>query len=233
MIGFNLQTRRWKPGGGAVPLWERAAIYLFFFVATPVTLLVAGWWGAAALAMYARLPISDEQIAACAWGGLALGLALSISRTGTWLRRFYHIPLRLAAALYAFWCAIATAWFMGLPFGNLLLGACAGAYMGRRAVYATAGKPKSSNVARHTALFAACFTALAALGIGVLAIREPYTLAFARRILGTARFMPDGSADVVLVALAVAGLLALQYGITWLAARVASRLPGGTLVGQT
>jgi hypothetical protein len=213
--------------GSEVPPWERAAIAVFFFVATPLTLLVAAWWGAASLAMYGRLPISDAHIAAFAWGGLALGLALSITRTRIWLQRFYRVPLSLAAIVYAFWSAIATAWFMGLPFGNLLLGACAGAYMGRWVVHNQGTGVTASGAARRAALFASSVTGLAALGIGILAIREPYTLAFARRILGTARFMPDGSADVLLVTAAVAGLLALQYGITWMAARVAAALPGG------
>ena len=85
--------------------------------------------------------------------------------------------------------------------------------------------PAFSGPPSFAPLFPAALTALAALGIGLLAMREPYILAFARQALGTGRFMADSAADAALVAIAVTGLFALQFGVTWAFAQAAMRLP--------
>lgn len=208
-----------------MPNWERALIGAFIAIVVPVSLLVVGWWGAATLSMSRILPLSDGPIAAAAIAGLTVGVLLVIWRLPHWARAFYTAPLALIVPVYLVWTAIATAWFMGLPFGNLCLGCTAGGYAARRALHRGQSSQAAGEAIARTALAAATTTALAALGIGLLAMREPYTLAFARQALGTSRFVADSAADALIVTVAVLGLFVAQYGATRLVGHLALRLP--------
>lgn len=210
-----------------MPGWERALAGAGVAVAVPVSLSVAGWWVSASLALSGLLQIGDTHIAMSALAGLIGGVMLDIVFLGRWVRSFYAVPLVAMVPLYLFWTAIATAWFMGLPFGNLTLGTLAGAYMGRRALHAGADEWEFRRQALVTALVAANVTGLAALGIGLLAMREPYTLAFARRILGLEGLVSAQSADVVIVTGAVLALSVVQFLLCRGASECAFRLGGG------
>jgi hypothetical protein len=186
--------------------------------------MVIGWWGSASLLMTGVLGVTDAQIAVAAGVALALGLLLDLAFLPTWIAAFYQVDLRLLAPIYLFWTVIATAFFMGLPLGNLLLGTAAGAYIGRRAVNPAIPSVDAWRLVSRTSLFAAGVTSAAALGIGLLAAREPYILAPFRRLLGLDQAAAAFTADLAIVAVAVALLAGIQFWLTRLSADLTMRL---------
>ena len=204
--------------------WEKVLVGGFIGAAVPFTLMVIGWWGSASLLMAGLLSVTDAQIALVAWLGLALGLLLDFALLRRWVGVFYQVDLRLLAPLYLFWTAVATAFFMGLPLGNLLLGTAAGAYVGRRVVNVAVPGPDGRRLVGCTSLFTAGVTSAAALGIGLLAVREPYTLAPLRRLLGLDQTTAILTVDLAIVAAAVVLLAVIQFWLTRLSAAVTIRL---------
>jgi hypothetical protein len=207
-----------------VSRWEKALIGAMLGAAVPFTLLVIGWWGSASLLMTGALRVSDAEISVAAGVGLSLGLLFDLAFLRRWIAVFYRADLRLLVPVYLFWTAIATAFFMGLPMGNLLLGSAAGVYAGRRAANTAMPEPDAWGLVTRTSLFAAGVTSAAALGIGLLAAREPYTLAPFRRLLGLDQASAILTADLAIVAMAVVLIAAIQFWLTRLSAAVAMRL---------
>lgn len=204
--------------------WEKALVGGFIGAAVPFTLMVIGWWGSASLLMAGLLRVTDAQIAAAAWSGLALGLLLDLALLRRWIGAFYRVDLRLLAPIYLFWTAVTTAFFMGMPLGNLLLGTAAGAYAGRRTVNAAIPGADRWRLVGRISLFTAGVTSVAALGIGLLAAREPYTLAPFRRLLGLDQAAATLTVDLAIVVVAVVLLAAIQFWLTRLSAAVTMRL---------
>ena len=204
--------------------WEKALVGGFIGAAAPFTFMVIGWWGSASLLMAGLLRVTDAQIAMAACLGLALGLLLDLAFLRRWIGAFYRVNLRLLAPIYLCWTAIATAFFMGLPLGNLVLGTAAGAYVGRRAVNGAIQRPDRWRLVGRTSLFTAGVTSAAALGIGLLAAREPYTLAPFRRLLGLDQAATTLTVDLAIVSVAVVLLAAVQFWLTRLSAVVTMRL---------
>jgi hypothetical protein len=203
---------------------EKVLVGGFVGAAVPFTLMVVGWWGSASLLMTGLLRVTDAQIAAAAWAGLALGLLLDFACLRKWIDGFYYVDLRLLAPVYLFWTVIATAFFMGLPLGNLLLGAVAGAYIGRRAVNISLAPAAIGPLVRRVSIFTGIITSAAALGIGFLAAREPYTLAPFRRLLGLERVEGTMVVDLGIVSVAVLVLAGIQVRLTRQSAVAALRL---------
>jgi hypothetical protein len=207
-----------------VSRWEQFLVGVFIAAAVPFTLTLIGWWGSASLLMAGLLRVTDSQIVMAACLGLALGLVLDLVLLRRWIGGFYRVDLRLLLPLYLLWTAMATAFFMGLPLGNLLLGTVAGLYIGRRAVYAAMPDPDRRRLAGQASLFTAGTTSAAALGIGLLAAREPYTLAPFRRLLGLDQEAATIMVDLAIVAVAVVLIAASQFWLTRLSAAVTIRL---------
>jgi hypothetical protein len=203
---------------------EKALVGAFIGAAAPFTLMVIGWWGSVSLLMIGMLPVSEAQIAVAAWLGLSLGLLLDLVLLRRWVGKFYQVDLRILGPLYLFWTAVATAFFMGLPLGNLILGTAAGAYIGRRAVNTPMPGADRWRLVGRASLFTAGVTSTAALGIGLLAVREPYTLAPFRRLLGLEQGAATLLLDLAIVVVAVVLLSAIQFWMTRLSAVVAMRL---------
>jgi hypothetical protein len=207
-----------------VSRWEKVLVGGFVGAAVPFTLMVIGWWGSASLLMSGLLRVTDAQIAVVALVGLALGLLLDLLFLRRGIAAFYRVDLRLLAPIYLFWTATATAFFMGLPLGNLLLGTVAGAYVGRRAVNGAMQGPDRWRLVGRTSLCTAGVTSAAALGIGLLAAREPYTLAPFRRLLGLDQAAATVTVDLAIVVVAVVLLAVIQFWLTRLSAVVTMRL---------
>jgi hypothetical protein len=201
--------------------WERIIIGIFSSLACAVSLLVLVWWISASLSIYHLLPISDQGIAIAALVGLGLGIFLDVLFLKTWIARFYSVDWRLAAPLYLFWVAIATAWFMGLPLGTLILGTAAGLYIGRRYRHAGTSAADFARQAGQASLLVALVTGMASLGIGLLALGETYVLAAIQRIVGTSAGAATLGVGVGIVLVLCLVLVALQYWCTRTAAKFA------------
>lgn len=200
---------------------ETIIIALVIGVLSPLLLFVLFWWMAAALAINHILPISESNVAAAAFTGLALGLALDIRYLKKWIPRFYRVDLRLLLLVYLFCSAIAMAFFMGLPFGNLALGTLAGIYIGRRGYHAGYTRDLFQNAAKKAGLFTALVTGLEALPIGLLALRETAVLEILQTVTGLDQSTIKGPPGAVFIVILSASLMGIQFLLSRVAARLA------------
>ena len=112
---------------------ESLLVGVFLCLTVPFVFFVAGWWGSAGLYLYHVIAIPEKGIAVCAFAGLALGIAVTVLKLRRWVAGFYAAPHSITVPFYLFWFAVMTAFFMGVPLGNVALGALVGLYVGRRA----------------------------------------------------------------------------------------------------
>ena len=204
---------------------EATVIGLVIGLLCPAALFVLFWWMAAAVAIYNVLPVTDSCIAIAAFTGLAAGLALDVLYLKRWTSRFYHAGAQCMVLVYLFWSAVAVAFFMGLPFGNLVLGTLAGLYVGRRQHHAGASTDVFASAARNASVFTALVTGVEALPIGLLALREGIVLETLRATAGLAPSAASGPLGVVLVITLSVLLVVIQFASTHTAAVIAFR-PG-------
>ena len=115
--------------------------------------------------------------------------------------------------VYLFYAVGMFGFFMGVPVFNVLLGALAGFYSGRRAHHSGLAAPQAERLSRLTALFAAGVLALACTAALVLAACSSSTPADIAGLLGLG-FTPTMGA--ILGVSAVLGVI-LILGEYWLA----------------
>ncbi len=204
---------------------ESTIVGLFIGIICPSSLFVLFWWVAAALTIYGVFSIPESRIAAPAFTGLGLGILLDILGLKNWITRFYCLDVKLAVLAYLFWSAVAVAFFMGLPFGNIALGTLAGLYVGRKQYYAGASRDLFARSARNVSIFTALVTSAEALPIGVLALGEQSVAAALRAVAGLDQFVTTGLMGVGLVGVGCLALMAVQFWCTRTAATLAFR-PG-------
>jgi hypothetical protein len=202
---------------------ETVLIGVVIAIICPASLFVFLWWTAAALSLYHLLPVPENIIAIAAFAGLAIGIILDIFYLKKWMARFYAVNTKLLLAAYTFWSAVAVALFMGLPFGNIAWGMCAGLYVGRRQYHAGSPPRQFARAARNVSLFTAAVTSAEALTIGFLALREELVGQILRSATALGQPMtafPVGIAFVITLSVI---LLAIQFWCTRTAARFAFR----------
>ncbi|AZR74310.1 hypothetical protein BBF96_13405 [Anoxybacter fermentans] len=203
---------------------ELSIIGVFVGVMCPLSLFVFGWWLVALLSVYNILNISDNVIVGIAFAGLGVGIILDILGLKNLISRFYTLELRWLVLVYIFWSCIAVAFFMGLPFGNIVLGIIAGVYIGRKHYYAGTSKDLFAMSARYVGIFAALITGILASAIGFMALNDRYTL---RMIYSSVGLKPSSITDVanaILVGMGCVVLVVLQFWCTKFAAMFAFRL---------
>jgi hypothetical protein len=189
-----------------------------------VTLLFVGWWGTAALSIYGLWPISERTIAVAAFSGAGLGILLDVLFLRRWVASFYTWAPRWLALLYLSGSAVAVALLMGLPFLNVIWGALAGAYVGRRVHYGEASDAALRRVARVAGAFTALVTGLEALPIGLMALNEGIAVRTIRAATGWSAEQVAGAHGVLLIIVLCLVLMALQMCCTRAAARLAFQL---------
>jgi hypothetical protein len=187
----------------------------------PFLTFVLFWWTSAALAMSRIVRLSDRGIAAAALAGLVLGIILDALCLKRWIACFYSTSVKIIVPVYLCCSVIALASFMGLPFGNLVLGALAGAYVGRRVYYADGGGDSLARIGRRVGVFTAVITGTEAFLIGLLALQETTAVRVLQRGLGMDRAAIAGPRGVGLVIFVCVALMALQFWCTTAAARFA------------
>lgn len=187
----------------------------------PLLTFVLCWWTSAALAIYGIVRISERAIATATYSGLALGLVLDAIWLRRWIARCYGVSVRLMIVLYLVCSAVAVAFFMGLPAGNLILGTMAGGYMGRREHHTASDRESFSRIIRRTGLFTATITGVEALLIGLLALREKTVGRVLHVGLGMDETAISGPKGVGLVVVLCLALAIFQFWCTRAAGRLA------------
>ncbi len=200
---------------------ESAIVGLFMGIMCPVSLLVLGWWISASLAIYHLLPLRESDIATAAFIGLGLGIGLDLCCLKAWKPRFYRLDVWLTVPVYLFWSAMAVAFFMGLPLGNLALGTLAGVYVGRRQRHAGVSGGAFLESARSVGLFTAIVTGAEALPIGVLSLREQMVVETLQAVTGLDQIALTGPIGLGLVGLGCLALMVVQFWCTRTAAAFA------------
>jgi hypothetical protein len=225
---------------------ESLLVGVFLCLTVPFVFFVVGWWGSAGLYLYHVIAIPEKGIAVCAFAGLALGIALTLLFLKRWVAGFYAMPAVVTVAFYLFWFAVMTAFFMGVPIGNVALGALVGLYVGRKARLSSHCEPaaieggsgsfegESSSCGggadsfhrdtRNAALFTAAVTAGAYVFLGILAVQEQHTLRTLLSFVGVGGLAATSAGRIGVVALAVPALALLEYHLTRVSAHAGYRL---------
>jgi len=168
----------------------------------PVLLFVGFWWITATLHIAQILHISEGGIAIAAFSGLALGIVLDLLYLRRWISRFFLLDLRLIALVYLFCSVIALSFFMGLPIGNLVLGALAGIYIGRREYYSAKSEAIASKTVIKASLFTALVTGAESFTMGLLALNENWVVEWLQAVTGI-----DSAAVIDLLGIGLIGIL--------------------------
>jgi hypothetical protein len=191
---------------------ESILIALFVSIACPFSTFILGWWGSAFVSS------SEKVIKFSALTGLGLGLLLLVVCLRRWIHSFYAVSSILTVSAYLCWSVIALASLMGLPVGNLVLGSLAGLYIGRKAHHQGIATSLFERQARWVGLFTATVVGFISVAMGMRAIQERATMQVILGFVGLSRLAATETGRVVLVAIAVPALIAIQYWLTYVAA---------------
>ena len=81
--------------------------------------------------------------------GIALGFIITLVNLRRWIAGFYHFQKFITIPMFLFLSAIILCLFMGVPVGNLMLGALAGLYIGRKAFHTQCDFPSFRKRSRN------------------------------------------------------------------------------------
>jgi len=202
---------------------ESTIVGLVIGITCPASLFVLWWWVAAALYICHVFSIPESGVPAAAFTGLGIGILLDIFCLKNWITKFYSLDLKLTVLAYLFWSAVAVAFFMGLPFGNIALGTLAGLYIGRKQYHAGASENLFAGSARNVSIFTALVTGAEAFPIGVLALGEQSVVASLRAI-GLDQSLTTGLMGAGLLGVGCLVLMVVQFWCTKTAAALAFRI---------
>jgi hypothetical protein len=189
---------------------EYILIGLSIGIACPYFAFLAFWWSTA-LFHFCVLPLPTSVIATVALVGLGLGCVLDVVFLRRWVEKSYTTSLRWMFLVYCGCFVVGIATFMGFPLGTLGLGILAGTYIGRREHHHRANPTQLSTTLSRTALLTSFLTAVAALPIGILGLREPVVGTLFEKCSGVDRHWLDGTAGYVLIGLFCLVLFAVQH----------------------
>jgi len=193
---------------------ESTVITLFLFLVCPLSCLIFAWWTPASLSLFGVIPMSENVIISCALTGLALGIVVVVATRRQLVSIFYDLNRWIAAVLYLFWSAIALALFMGLPICNLVLGGCAGIYVGRKAYHHHISASTFKRVSRHVSLFTAIVVGIISIAMGILAVHDQTTMQTILGLIGLEWLASTTARKIVLVIIAVPVMTVAQYSMT-------------------
>ena len=205
---------------------ERIIVGVFLAGICPLLAFAACWWTAAAVHLRVA-EIGEPAIAVAALSGLAAGVVLDLLFLPGWIRRFYTAGRGWMRAVYAALFVAAFAMFMGAPIGTFVLGLLAGVYAGRRLRHAGSEEAAARSGLRRVAFVTALLTAVAALPIGILGLKEQLVVDLVQKIPGVEASILQGAGGVALVCLFSVALFAGQYGCSILVGWWAFRMGAG------
>ncbi len=203
---------------------EEIVVSIFIALACPFTLFVLFWWSTSALVMSGLLKIEADTIIYPSLLGLGVGILLYIFYHKEIQARFFDVSYKFLFPLYFFWSAIALAFSMGMPIGNLLLGTLAGLYFGRRLYYEGSSEGEIGQKARKIVIFTASVTGIESLFMGFLGLREPFVVEFLQSQFGLDPTNIVGPLAVGLVLGIVIIIILIQYICTTIAFRTALKI---------
>jgi hypothetical protein len=193
---------------------EEVAISVFIAIACPASLFVLLWWSTSALAMSRVFKIHEDIVIYASLMGLGIGILLNIFYLKDIRVRFYDIGHKYLIPLYFFWSAIALAFSMGMPIGNLILGTLAGLYCGRRFSYQELLERDIAKSASTISVFTALVTGIESLFIGLLGLEEQIVVELIQSTLGLNPLELTGPIGVGMVVVVALFIMVVQYVFT-------------------
>lgn len=191
---------------------DRLFLFCVYGPVLPVAALLAGWWGSIPF-------VPENRIFLWAFLGLALGVGADFVLLGRWMKTGYRIGTAARIALFLFYNIGVWGFFMGVPVFNALVGAGAGAFVGRGLAVAKAGKESVRKALRRTALFTTAVMLLVCIVSAGSALVSSSTPSDLSGMLGV-RITREGVYLIIVIGGAL--LLSVQYWLTLGAGRWAS-----------
>jgi hypothetical protein len=190
---------------------ENIIVGVFLAGVCPLLVFVVCWWTAAIVSM--NVPgISEHEIALAALSGLTVGIVLDLLFLPRWIRGFYTAGRRWMWTFYAALFLLAGAMFMGVPVGTFGLGLLTGVYAGRRYHHAGSEAAAAGHDLRRVSFFTALLTAVTALPISILGLKEQTVIDLVRKIPGIEPSILQGASGAGVVCLFCVVLFAALYG---------------------
>lgn len=189
---------------------ERIIIALVAGCVCPVLTFTFFWWTAAAIHLH-LVSLPTSAIITSAFTGLGLGVLLDVFLLRTWVDAFYAARLSRMLAVYLALFVVAFGFCMGFPLGTFLLGTFAGAYIGRREHHRRSDRKLLRTTLGRTATLTSSLTALAALPMGILGLKEQIVATVFENCFGLGRQWLQGAAGYSLVGLFCVLLFAAQH----------------------
>ena len=193
---------------------ESVAVGFAVGIVCPLLLFVLFWWVTAMLTMYHILRIPESGIAVAAFTGLILGITLDVLYLRRWIPRFYDVDVRIMIVVYLCCSMIAVGFFMGVPAGNIALGALAGVYIGRREYHAARSRESVSGTFRKGSLFTAGVTGAEAFPIGLIALGEDWVVEWLQAVTGIDLWAETGLLGIALIVLLCIIMMIVQFWCT-------------------
>jgi hypothetical protein len=181
----------------------------------PLSLFLGGWWGS-----IGRMP--DDRVFVAALAGLALGVAIDAVLLRKWIARPFESRGWTLVAVFLFYSVCTLGFFMGVPVFNLLPGAAAGIYAGRRLVHSRLERAGAVAAIRRVSMLASASMALICAASAYLALLNPMdTARNLQGMLGIRSFQVTAGMVIAIIAIGGTALVFVQYHVTKIAAKVA------------
>jgi hypothetical protein len=104
--------------------------------------------------------------------GLLTGLLIDVFYLIRLMKNLFYLPGWVLVGFYLFYNVTIYGFFMGFPVFNLVMGAVAGYYFGRRINYKNITSPQRETINRKVSLFTAMVMLLICISTGLMAISE-------------------------------------------------------------
>ena len=183
----------------------------------PVVLMLTGWWGVLGVLG------DDPAVGLAAIGGFALGVVLDLTVLRKRLDSVFDLGLTALSVVALFYSIMIFGLFMGFPLVLLLIGFGGGHVVGRSAAIHRLTAELTVQKRRQVATIATAMLAALCVASAWIALTDPTIGLELQGMLGLSFAVTDPMIYATIV-VGGAGLLAVQYGMTILEARRASRI---------
>lgn len=152
-----------------------------------------------------------------------MGILFDVLFLKKWVKNVYNLDIRLLIFVYVFFSIVTLGLFMGVPVFNVVLGAIAGVYAGRRFRYLKADRGQFTKKVGKVSVFTSVVMFLICCFSACLALTDPYTPENLQGMLGLDFTVTKGMV-VGLIFIGGVFLVLLQYWLTEKAAMIAFKL---------
>ncbi|NTU88741.1 MAG: hypothetical protein HGA54_02385 [Actinobacteria bacterium] len=186
---------------------------LIFGSVLPILLFLAGWWSSIGL-------VPEHLIFVFASIGFGLGIVIDIVFLRKWLKDIYSINPIVLVLVFLFYSICTLGFFMGVPLFNLIPGAIAGIYMGRRLPHTATNAQDGERIIKDTGMTTAIVMLMICACSAFLALKDPMDTALNLEGMFNTSFSITTEMLIAVIVIGGIFLVTFQY---WLTKRAALR----------